>query len=298
MAPDSPATKREGDRTGEAAAAPNAPQNASQEAWQHLASDPAALAEHRARLVREADQAWAEGARQETAELIGRYAALAQQTIEAFSKVPCRGSLALVVEKCTAMDMERCELRDRPGCPRRILAFEEDRAASVAQERATQAGVPLRAQEAIRAGLHHTIAKAAVESWQASGGVMLVLSGGPGVGKTIAASWALWRKAGMFVRAGSLVDRSPDREAVMRAALSVPLLVVDDLGTEYLDKNRWAVGEIETLLVRRFDEKRPTVITCNLPPEELGARYGGRVADRIGAGQFSLIPGRSLRGER
>lgn len=288
----------EGEGMEDAAQVPETQQGEAGEAWRAIARDPAALAAHRARLVAQADQSQNDALRQETADLLARWAKMGEAMIQAFALVPCQGDVSTAIERCTMMDADRCALRDRPSCPRNILAWQQQMDREAGRTRASMAGLPALALEAIQAGLRDTLALRTVREWVSGEGLILVLSGGPGVGKTCAAAWALWKKPGIFVKAPRLVDRSAERDSLVSQARAVPLLVVDDLGTEYLDPKGWAAGEIEGVLVDRFDQKRRTLITCNLAPEDMAARYGARVADRIqGGGRFNLIPGRSLRSE-
>lgn len=277
----------------------NAQPGASQEAWRAIAADPAALAAHRTRLVAEAERAQASKLQLETSDLLARWAKMGAAMIQAFALAPCQGDVALALERCTAMDADRCALHDRPACPRNILAWQQQRDRDAGRARADMAGLPALALDAIQKGLRDTLALRTAREWLSGEGLILVLSGGPGVGKTCAAAWALWKKPGIFVKAPRLVDRSAERDSLVAQARAVPLLVVDDLGTEYLDPKGWAAGELEGVLVDRFDQKRRTLITCNLSPEDMATRYGARVADRIqGGGRFNLIPGRSLRSEQ
>ncbi len=91
-------------------------------------------------------------------------------------------------------------------------------------------------------------AMAAVRAWVASDAPrpVLVLAGGTGTGKTVAAAWALSRLGGEYVRSVDLARRSePYRgEAEPLNVAAHELLVLDDLGTE----TRSAAGALD----RRF----------------------------------------------
>ena len=62
--------------------------------------------------------------------------------------------------------------------------------------------------------------------------------------------------------------------------IAVPLLLIDDLGTEPMMRNI-TVEYLFTLLNERAVAKRHTVIATNLTPVELKERYGERVASRL-----------------
>ncbi len=61
--------------------------------------------------------------------------------------------------------------------------------------------------------------------------------------------------------------------------LNAELLILDDLGTEYL--SQVAQSELYHVVDNRLLANRPTVINSNLTPKELEARYGERLASRI-----------------
>lgn len=125
----------------------------------------------------------------------------------------------------------------------------------------------------------------------------LILIGGTGTGKTTAASWivattldnALWLPA-------RTVDEIERWKQVSMLAYSVPLLVIDDLGTERLSEGRWGVDTLESLWVDRIDRGVRTIVTTNLAPGALAARYGDRLKSRmnrldvspVGAGTVDL----------
>jgi DNA replication protein DnaC len=147
-------------------------------------------------------------------------------------------------------------------------------------------------------GWYDTAAGALVRAWLADiehecrPGI-LVLTGGPGTGKTVAAleavAWAIKRPD----------VRGPARYATMRAllalgrwgedadpwdrAMDARMLVLDELVGEGLD--RYRSDRLEELLCRRYDTGRPTVITTNLAPVAILATpgpFGARVASRLG----------------
>ena len=64
------------------------------------------------------------------------------------------------------------------------------------------------------------------------------------------------------------------------ALIEVPLLLIDDLGTEPMMRNI-TVEYLFTLLNERIAAKRHTVVATNLTPVQLKERYGERVASRL-----------------
>jgi DNA replication protein DnaC len=76
----------------------------------------------------------------------------------------------------------------------------------------------------------------------------------------------------------------------------VSLLVMDDFGAER--KSDWLQAELESLIVDRYDEKRPVVVTTNLMSDDLSARYSERILDRFRSSMrvVTLAPPESLRG--
>lgn len=134
----------------------------------------------------------------------------------------------------------------------------------------------------------------------------LVLMGGTGTGKTVAAGWALARTPGVFIEAGDLVraqvaadgrsPRSPDVER-WRRLTRTGLLVVDELGTERdIDDAQVAFREI---INRRQDRRRPTILLGNVEPKVFWARFDSRTRDRLRVCAFVRgLTGDSMRAPR
>jgi DNA replication protein DnaC len=141
-----------------------------------------------------------------------------------------------------------------------------------------------------------TWADNAARDWRAAG--FLVLTGSFGTGKTHQAYGALRRIAeagpdrfemiamtapdmyGLLRPGGS--DRGT--EAELKRLCSIPLLLLDDLGTEKISE--WTEEATYRLLNERYNECRPLIVTSNFPTrsdkgEDLSDRLGGRIASRL-----------------
>lgn len=131
----------------------------------------------------------------------------------------------------------------------------------------------------------------------------LVLSGGVGSGKTVAAAfvcmeWAkrhawnqnasgghadplLWIDGPALTKLGNF-DAS---QQIVDMAYAAKLLVVDDAGRE---GTKGALGKISDIIMNRLDNFKATVLSTNLTGENFRARYGDALADRLRAD--ALIP--------
>jgi DNA replication protein DnaC len=113
-------------------------------------------------------------------------------------------------------------------------------------------------------------------------GVLLVLHGNAGCGKSSAAAWALLQREGLWVNAPDL-SRPPteDEDASDRELATTPFLVIDDIGIEYSTDKKYAESRINLALSKREASLLPTVLTTNLSTEEFKNRYGDRTASRL-----------------
>lgn len=160
-------------------------------------------------------------------------------------------------------------------------------------------GMPSRAREAVLGSLLET------EAIKAATGAIdfLVLSGGPGCGKTVAAAaWmvayvrdrSLWAPSDfspritgiepVWITAAKLARWQRYDDEAMRKLLRTPRLVVDDLGGEYLDKAGFYASLLDEIVNERQAEAKPTIMTTNLNAEAFKERYGARIVDRIREG--------------
>ena len=122
---------------------------------------------------------------------------------------------------------------------------------------------------------------------------LLVLTGGTGRGKTHLATaimYDAWTRHGAqsrFVVAADLINRlraasSPNAEQpvdqVRQLYRQAPLLVLDDLGTEY--STNFAESELFGILDHRYREALPSIITTNHPADSMDERLASRLRDK------------------
>lgn len=130
--------------------------------------------------------------------------------------------------------------------------------------------------EATRALVH-------VRTWLASRHPILALFGGKGLGKTVAAAWALTRVPGRYATAAKLARSSvaeyggPD--ASYTRALRTRLLVVDELGLEP-DKDL-ALATLHDVIDQRQKMPRRTLLLGNMTRRVFLERYDARTVDRL-----------------
>jgi len=134
----------------------------------------------------------------------------------------------------------------------------------------------------------------------------LLLWGQPGLGKThlalSVASVVLSRGFSVaYIPANDLfsqLDRerfSNDEEnETLKTALNCDLLILDDLGTEYL--NAFIQSQLYTIVNDRLLARKPTIISTNLEPGELDERYPRRLVSRV-MGEYAdfLLTGKDVR---
>lgn len=129
---------------------------------------------------------------------------------------------------------------------------------------------------------------------------LLVLAGGVGTGKTVAACWAIGHDGGKFEKAIELVRHGLFEPEYWEGLKRAQLLVVDDLGTEPRDEKGYAAANLDALLDYRYDAQRPTILTTNLAKPDFELRYcagtGIRTLDRLKeVGTFVGLSGGSMR---
>ena len=179
----------------------------------------------------------------------------------------------------------RQRLEDRPPDPRIGNGGVDPNATATleeAHERRWVHCVPARYSHARLEDLEGDMA--AVKEWNGESDVLLL--GNVGAGKTHAAV-ALAREVYdqgldiMFRPALGLVeDLKPDGDPkALERASKVGLLVLDDLGTER--RTDFAADRISLLLVTRYDDCLPTIVTSNLAPDVLERQVGERIWSRL-----------------
>ena len=82
----------------------------------------------------------------------------------------------------------------------------------------------------------------------------------------------------------SAYEEDPDRE--INRCLGCDLLIMDDLGTELL--TAFVQSAFYRIVNERLLARRKTVLSTNLPLEELGRRYGEAVLSRL-SGEYQLL---------
>ena len=129
----------------------------------------------------------------------------------------------------------------------------------------------------------------------------LLLTGNPGLGKTHLSAaiarevsdegWSVVYdtasrvferfEAQKFGREDGEADTDVDR------VLNCDLLILDDLGTEMV--TAFVQSALYRIVNTRLMEKRPTIISTNLRPEQLAQRYSPQTASRI-EGEYQILP--------
>ena len=134
---------------------------------------------------------------------------------------------------------------------------------------------------------------------------ILVLADGVGVGKTIAACWAManvdapkWG-ARRFRHIAQLVETGlygGELERAERKQLrDAKFLVVDDIGSENMTDTFQTM--FDGLMNQRYESLGATILTTNLTSQQILERYGKRIYDRLrGRGEWYEINHESLRG--
>lgn len=124
-----------------------------------------------------------------------------------------------------------------------------------------------------------------VEAWKESGKAFLLLLGGVGTGKTVAAASTLIEApahSSAFVHAldvARLSDFNPEHAHELDRVTEAKHLVLDDLGTEHA--NDFWVARLDGIVNHRYGRGLTTIITSNLDAARFKKQYGERIADRI-----------------
>lgn len=201
------------------------------------------------------------------------------------------------------------ELRSSRAAQKIAKAIAADEALAAANT--VNAEIPLRILDTCTGPLISTPALVAAMTCDVA---ILVMSGGPGAGKSLAAvvwlltahaqryadhspdGYASWGAGGMgWVAAAELARIAYDSKKIEQLQ-TVVSLVIDDLGTEYSDERGRFLSTFAEIVEDRYANERPTVITTNLGPDDFRARYGARLASRMAEdGAFVGCGGTDLR---
>lgn len=87
-----------------------------------------------------------------------------------------------------------------------------------------------------------------------------------------------------------------DEETVVDDLSSVPLLILDDLGSER--PSEWVTTTLYTIIDSRYREMKPTIVTTNLSLSQIESQLHGRIASRLSAGKIIKLTGPDHRGKR
>lgn len=193
-----------------------------------------------------------------------------------------------------------------------IRRFEAEQQARMRGERLEASGISERldvqgAAAIVRDRPRRTRALELVQAWVLSSRPVLVLTGKPGLGKTVAAAWALARLPGRYVCAGEMCElwaskRDRDRDRFFQL-LRTELLVIDELGQESSADDARAM--LQDAIDRRQRLPRRTMLLTNLGRAEIIARYDARTLSRLGVeadehgiALFRHLKGTDLRSQR
>jgi DNA replication protein DnaC len=181
--------------------------------------------------------------------------------------------------------------------------------------------IPERALRVVQKKCSPTKAVEAVNRIKAN--EMIILSGGIGCGKTVAAAkWVhdyvvskdVWKKRricniddetidygfqfignAVWVSSAKLARIDHYDTAALAQYTECERLVINDLGIEYVDTKGFYLSLFNEIVDERYSSMRATVLTTNCSPDEFKERYKGRVVDRvreagrcIGCGDASL----------
>lgn len=164
-----------------------------------------------------------------------------------------------------------------------------------AREKLRVAGFGERAIGALHRELRDSMCFVVTRDWLRDGTTWcLVLTGPPGCGKTVAATWAAHQMLmrNFSPRCVQCIQRADkplfgvEAEEYRWRCAEAGALVLDDLGEGEQTSEKRAVwrGWVDDVLTQRHAARRKTIITSNRSPAELGAWLGARLTDRINEG--------------
>lgn len=224
--------------------------------------------------------------------LLGQLERLSQLAKQREAEAPCGLDLQRL-SQCDSWTEEHCTLRPLECCPRKIQ--ERQRADFLMlRGESVRRGVPERVlAAAFDREPRPTLALQKVQSWLHGNRSILVLSGTNQCGKTTAAGWAAAchrslggtrRKTHYYV--ASDIGNPHKADAMLAAASSVDLLVLDDLGQAYFGPTGFALNKLEVLVDAAYRNSSRLILCTDIALKD-GERLpffeavGKRVAARI-----------------
>jgi len=82
----------------------------------------------------------------------------------------------------------------------------------------------------------------------------------------------------------------------MKIMTSTQILVLDDLGSEPLDRLGYTASALFEVVDCRWGKRLKTILTTNLNPKQFRGRYGRKATDRIAqGGRVVIVRGKSMR---
>lgn len=170
----------------------------------------------------------------------------------------------------------------------------------------TRLGVPRRSVDAVQRPLDDRSCMRQTREWLLDGlAWSLTLCGGPGSGKTTAATWAahqllMRRFRPKWVRCAAMVDAplfGIEAQLMKHQCRTADVLVLDDIGAgaREQDAKPW-LGWLDDVLDARHGNRKRTIITSNLTAAKLAPWLGPRLADRLNEGVIHETAEKSMRG--
>lgn len=137
-----------------------------------------------------------------------------------------------------------------------------------------------------------------IEMLLAEGPSLVVLSGPPGVGKSVALGVATWRARGRMLSTQDVFRVSSFAESEWRDLRTTHLLALDEAGAEHMTDHLRA--NLLSVISGRMDDGARTVIATNLAQAEFAERFFSgalsRLRDRFrAAARWAPLQGSSLR---